>query len=583
MERIEILTRYTANFVDGIVQSGVTDVVISPGSRSTPLALTFTEHPDMKEWVLVDERSAAFFALGMAKEQSKPVVLVCTSGTATANYFPAIIEAYYSRVPLIVLTADRPHELRDTGAPQAIEQIKMYGDYVKWFHEMALPEATPEMLEYVRNKASRAVYTANEGNPGVIHLNFPFREPLTPDFAIDKLWEPIGLPHWKQIDQLVYDGEKQLSSRDLKSIVTQLKNLKRGLIVCGPQMEPRLAESVANLALKWGVPVLADPLSQVRSGHHPLDNIIEGYDAILKNKTIRDLLKPDFIIRFGAMPVSKPFLFFMKENKDAVQFVVENHAGYREFTGNRTQFIFANSSQLCERLFQVTDFKMDPSWLRKWKNMNHIAKKHILSSQEEKMTEGEAVRSLFEVTPNDSYVYVANSMPIRDVDSFMLNTEKNITVLANRGANGIDGLISSGMGAATSKKPVTIIAGDLSFYHDMNGLLAAKFFQLNVTILLINNNGGGIFSFLPQSNSNNKHFEAIFGTPLDIDFRYAAFMYGGKYAIANTNDELKELLQTSHNQKGLHVIEIKTDRAENVVWHQKIWKVIEKEIIERWG
>jgi 2-succinyl-5-enolpyruvyl-6-hydroxy-3-cyclohexene-1-carboxylate synthase len=582
MEHIEKLTRYTANFVDEIIQSGVTDVVISPGSRSTPLALTFTEHPDIKEWVLVDERSAAFFALGMAKEQRNPVVLVCTSGTATANYFPAIIEAHYSRVPLIVLTADRPHELRDTGAPQAIEQIKMYGDFVKWFHEMALPEATPEMLEYVRNKASRAVYTANEGNPGVIHLNFPFREPLTPDFTIDNLWEPIGLAYWEHIDRVFYDGSKQLSTYDLESLVTQLKDLKRGLFVCGPQMDPFLAESVADLSLKWGVPVLADPLSQVRSGHHPLDNIIEGYDAILKNKNIREMLRPDFIIRFGAMPVSKPFMFFMKENKDVLQFVVENHAGYREFTGNRTKFIFADSSHLCDKLLRVSNCKMEPSWLKKWKNMNHIAKKQIQSSHEEKMTEGEAVRSLFEVTPNDSYVYVANSMPIRDVDSFMLTTDKHVTVLANRGANGIDGLISSGMGAATSKKPVTIIAGDLSFYHDMNGLLAAKFFQLNVTILLINNNGGGIFSFLPQSN-NNKHFEALFGTPLGIDFRHAAFMYGGKYAIAKTNDELKELLQTSYNQKGLHVIEIKTDRAENVAWHRQIWTNIEKEILKRWG
>lgn len=182
MNHTEVLTRYTANFVDELTKNGITDTVISPGSRSTPLALTIAEHEQMKEWIILDERSAAFFALGVAKATKRPVALVCTSGTAAANYFPAIVEAHYSRVPLIVLTADRPHELRDVGAPQAIEQIKLYGDYVKSFNEMALPEATPEMLGYVRSKAARSVYKAKEGNPGPVHLNFPFREPLHTDF-----------------------------------------------------------------------------------------------------------------------------------------------------------------------------------------------------------------------------------------------------------------------------------------------------------------------------------------------------------------------------------------------------------------
>ncbi|WP_156288547.1 2-succinyl-5-enolpyruvyl-6-hydroxy-3-cyclohexene-1-carboxylic-acid synthase [Oceanobacillus salinisoli] len=584
MDHTETLTRYTANFVDELTKSGVMDVVISPGSRSTPLALTFTEHPAMKEWVLVDERSAAFFALGMAKQTGRPVVLVCTSGTAAANYFPAVVEAHYSRIPLIVLTADRPHELRDVGAPQAIEQINLYGEYVKWFHEMALPEATPQMLQYVRNNAARAVYMAGEGNPGVVHLNFPFREPLTPDFTIENIWEPVGVENWEQSSTFAYDGLKQLNAYQLQLLVKKLENQERGLIVCGPQTDKNLAEAVSELAREWGVPVLADPLSQVRAGGHSIDHIIEGYDAFLRNKTIRGLLKPDFIIRFGAMPVSKPFLFYMKENNDVMQFVVEKHAGYREPTGNTTEFIFSDPVNLCEDLLAVADFEeeFDAEWLKYWQGMNHIAKKHLQGSSGESITEGEAIRSLFNVTPNDSYVYAANSMPIRDVDSFMMTTKNQVTVLANRGANGIDGLISSGMGAAASGKPVTIVAGDLSFYHDMNGLLAAKQYNLNVTILLINNNGGGIFSFLPQSN-DKKHFETLFGTPLEMDFRYAAFMYGGKYGVARTEGELKELLLTSYNQEGLHVVEIKTDRKENVTWHRQIWSAIEREILERWG
>ncbi|RKQ29571.1 2-succinyl-5-enolpyruvyl-6-hydroxy-3-cyclohexene-1-carboxylic-acid synthase [Oceanobacillus halophilus] len=584
MEHTECLTRYTANFVDELIKNGVTDVVISPGSRSTPLALTFTEHPAIKEWIIIDERSAAFFALGMAKQSENAVALVCTSGTATANYFPAIIEAHYSRVPLIVLTADRPHELRHIGAPQAIEQIKMYGDYVKWFQEMAVPEATPEMLHYVRNNAARSVYMAKEGNAGPVHLNFPYREPLTPDFSLGNIWEPLGIETEEKINGFTHDGLKQLTAYQLQLLVKKIESKQKGLIVCGPQMDEHFAEAVTELANEWGLPILADPLSQVRAGSHRLDNIIEGYDAILRNKQIRDQLKPDFIIRFGAMPVSKPYLFYMKENKDVLQFVVENYSGYRDPSGNVTEFIFADSVCLCEDLLSVADFEntFDATWLKTWKDMNNVAKKHLLTGQEEEITEGEAVRSLFEVTPEDSYVYAANSMPIRDVDTFFMTTDKKVTLLANRGANGIDGLLSSGIGAATSGKQVTIVAGDLSFYHDMNGLLAAKQHNLDVTILLVNNNGGGIFSFLPQSN-DKKHFEALFGTPIDIDFRYAAFMYGGKYGNANTEDELKKLLETSYKQEGLHVIEIKTDRTENVEWHRKKWEAIEKEILERWG
>ncbi|WP_085991496.1 2-succinyl-5-enolpyruvyl-6-hydroxy-3-cyclohexene-1-carboxylic-acid synthase [Oceanobacillus senegalensis] len=583
MDYTEALTRYTANFIDELAKSGITDVVISPGSRSTPLALVVTEHPNLKEWILVDERSAAFFALGMAKQTGRPVAMVCTSGTATANYFPAIIEAYYSRVPLVVLTADRPHELRDTGAPQAIEQVKMYGEYVKWFHEMAIPEATTEMINYVRNKATRAVYMSKEGNAGPVHLNFPFREPLTPDFSLKNIWEPLDYKEERPIS-LTYDGSKQLNAYQLQLLIKKLENRRRGLIVCGPQTDENLAEAVTELASEWGIPILADPLSQVRAGSHQLDQVIEGYDAILRNKKVRDHLKPDFILRFGAMPVSKPYLFFVKENQETLHFVVENHIGYRDPTGNITEYIFADPVNLCEDLLAVTEFEdqFDSEWLKTWKDMNKIAKRHLLVQSVDEVTEGGAVRTMFDVTPESSYVYAANSMPIRDVDTFFMTTNKKVTILANRGANGIDGLLSSGIGAAASSNPVTIIAGDLSFYHDMNGLLAAKKFNLNVTILLINNNGGGIFSFLPQSN-DKKHFEALFGTPIDIDFRYATFMYGGKYARARTEGELRELLQTSYQQEGLHVIEIKTDRSENVDWHRQKWNAIEQEILERWS
>ncbi|RDW20981.1 2-succinyl-5-enolpyruvyl-6-hydroxy-3-cyclohexene-1-carboxylic-acid synthase [Oceanobacillus chungangensis] len=580
MEHTEILTRYTANFVDELVKSGVKDVVISPGSRSTPLALTFSEHPSIKEWIIIDERSAAFFALGIAKQTKRAVALICTSGTAAANYFPAIVESHYSRVPLIVITADRPHELRGVGAPQAIEQVKLYGDYVKEFHEMALPEGTPEMLNYVRNKAAHAVYIAEEGNPGPVHLNFPFREPLNPDFSLEAIWEPTGYGNHERIYQASLDGSKRLSTAQLQLLIEKLTAKKKGVIVCGPQVDDEFATAVTALAANWGLPILADPLSQLRSGKHAKVNVIESYDAFLRNETIRKQLKPEFIIRFGAMPVSKQYLFYLKENKDVMQFTIENSAGYREPTGNITEFIFADAVSLCKDLLtQSPEMNFDPSWLQTWQEMNNIAKKHLLANVEDKITEGEAIRGLVDVIPENGSAYVANSMPIRDFDTFMLTTNKSFTVLANRGANGIDGLLSSGIGAATTGNPVTIVSGDLSFFHDMNGLLAAKHYQLNVTILLINNNGGGIFSFLSQAN-DKKHFEALFGTPLNIDFQHAVSMYGGEYKLAKTETELKELLTKSYQEKGLHVIEIQTDRTENVDWHRGKWTAIEQEILK---
>ncbi len=578
MKHIETLTRYTANFVDELTKNGLTNVVISPGSRSTPLALTFTEHPDIKEWVIIDERSAAFFALGIAKQTKQPVALVCTSGTAAANYFPAIVEAYHSRVPLIVLTADRPHELRDVGAPQAIEQIKLYGDYVKWFQEMALPEGSPTMLQYVRNKAARAFYMAHEGNPGPVHLNFPFREPLNPDFSLEHLWGGSS----KKSGASIYNGRKHLDQEQLQSLFVQLQHKQKGVIVCGPQVESAFAEAVVELASAWNLPILADPLSQIRSGKHTKKHIIEGYDAFLRSETIRKRLKPDFIIRFGAMPVSKPYLFYVKENKQAVQFIVENHTGFREPTGNVTEFIFADPVLLCEDLVALTGkANKEKVWLEKWLQMNEIAKKHLDSGLvEEQITEGEAVRGLIEVLPEQSSLYVGNSMAIRDVDTFFMTTEKEMTVLANRGANGIDGMISSGMGAAATGKPVTLLLGDLSFYHDLNGLLAAKHYGLNITILLINNNGGGIFSFLSQA-ADKKHFDSLFGTPLDIDFKHVITMYDGQYTVANNVTELKRMLKDSANHQGLSVIEVKTDRDDNVDWHKKKWQAIEQEILMR--
>lgn len=571
------LTYYVVNFVDALVQNGLTDVVISPGSRSTPLAVTMCEHQSINEWVIIDERSAAFFALGMAQRTNRPVALVCTSGTAAANYLPAIVEAYHNRIPLLVLTTDRPQELRDIGAPQAIDQIKMYGQYVKWFKEMLLPDRDEKVLQDVRRTAMMAMTMAMGDNQGPVHLNFPFREPLMPDFSIDNLEEKLHAQR-KHIQELPFTigGEKRLHNKQLETILQLVEDKERILFVVGPQRDLHLAKAISELAKAWQVPILADPLSQLRASSQDKTNVITMYDAILRDEQVRETLKPELILRFGAMPVSKMFLFYLEQHKDIPQIIVEDYAGYRQPTKHMAHVIYANGRYLCEDLLAMTDVTIQKdscNWLNSWHEREEIAKKHLFTENNRQLTEGEAVRSLLEVIPDQSYIYIGNSMAVRDLDTFFKPTQKQITILNNRGVNGIDGVTSSALGAATQGERVTLILGDLSFYHDLNGLLAAKHYNIDLTILLINNDGGGIFSFLPQAKEP-KYFEKLFGTPLGIDFSHAVNMFGGHFCRANDVVDLQQKLIQSYQRKGLSVIEVKTDRKENVTWHQEKWEKI---------
>ncbi|WP_117148904.1 2-succinyl-5-enolpyruvyl-6-hydroxy-3-cyclohexene-1-carboxylic-acid synthase [Paraliobacillus zengyii] len=570
MNHTESLTRFVTSFVDELYQNGLRDVIISPGSRSTPLAMTFAAYRSVKHWINMDERSAAFFALGIAKQTKRPVALVCTSGTAAANYYPAIIEAFYSRVPLLILTADRPHELRDVGAPQAINQIHLYGDYVKWFHDMSLPELTDQQGNYVRGKAAAAYKIANTANRAAVQVNFPFREPLVPDFSLDNLWDENKETAHLEVKQ----GKKQLSAEQLIALHKQFLTKQKGLIVCGPMEDQQAQKEIIALANAWQLPLLADPLSQLRSGDYDKSNVIESYDAILKHKQTRDLFRPDFVIRFGAQPVSKPYTLWLKENPQIDHYVVEEAEGYREPIGHQSTVIYADPQLFCQGLITNPVPYFDQNWLKEWQKGNSIAKKVLQKSASQVITEGDVVQYIEEIIPNNSTFFVGNSMAIRDVDTFWFNTDKQIRILANRGANGIDGVTSSALGAASSAERVTLLLGDLSFFHDQNGLLMTKRYSLNITIVLINNNGGGIFSFLPQAKQDVPHYEELFGTPMDLDFSHVVELYEGLYESPTDWQTFKLALEKSYQTEGLSVIELKTDRSDNVAWHEEKWQTI---------
>lgn len=566
------LTEYVGTFVDSLYRSGVHHVVICPGSRSTPLAMTMANHSDMKVWIQIDERSAAYFALGMAKAEREPVAILCSSGTAAANFFPAIVEARQARIPLIILTADRPHELRDVGAPQAIDQIKIFGEYVKWFSEMALPESSEDLLQYVGRAAGRAAATARSIPSGPVHLNFPFREPLIPDFSAQV---EMNRPYVS-----VAEGIKQPDPRKIDNLAGELEGVERGLIVCGPQDDPGLSEVITRLAEKLQFPILADPLSQLRSGSHNQKWIIDGYDAFLRDEHVSQKYKPEVVLRFGAMPVSKSFMLYMKKHPYC-RLIVVDHEGWREPTQMAADFFFADPNAFCQALECEVNHK--PSqWGKAWIRLNEVTQKQVSRyGQSKDLSEGQVFSELIGLLPHHSMIYTGNSMPVRDLDTFFMKNDLQIRTLANRGANGIDGVVSSALGASASGGPLVLVIGDLSFYHDLNGLLAAKLHRLNATIIVVNNNGGGIFSFLPQAK-HPEQFENLFGTPTNLEFEKVVEMYNGSFYQVENWQHFREKMEQSLSENGLKVIEVRTNREENVKQHRLIWQQVSEAIRSEW-
>ncbi|WP_238985127.1 2-succinyl-5-enolpyruvyl-6-hydroxy-3-cyclohexene-1-carboxylic-acid synthase [Bacillus kwashiorkori] len=572
----QALTRYIGAFVDELAQSGVKRVVVSPGSRSTPIAMLLAEHPEINVMMHMDERSAAFFALGIAKTANEPVAIVCTSGTAAANYFPAIVEAKYARVPLIVITADRPHELRDVGAPQAIDQIDLYGKHVKWFIDLPLPEDTQSMLHYIRTVCSRAINRAKQAPFGPVHLNFPLREPLIPNME-----DPLKFARNNRIKTVqVNNGQLDLLDSDYRNIADCLP--KKGVIICGPidKYDEGFANAIFALAEKLQYPILADPLSQLRSGIQYGRQIIDGYDTFLRDRTVRDSLKPELIVRFGAMPISKALSFYLKEHQEVSQMVIDERSGWRDPVASAYKMIYCNETIFCNRLYTyLNNYEAVTDWNDKWVELNHFVKNasKIINESEDSINEGKIFHLLSSLLPDEATVVIGNSMPIRDADSFFQYTKKKIKLLANRGVNGIDGVVSTALGTSVIEKNTYLVIGDLSFYHDLNGLLAAKLHHLKLTIILINNNGGGIFSLLPQKQHPN-HFETLFGTPTDLQYEYAVKMYDGTYFSVENWHEFAKAMKVSEENTGLTVIEVFTNREENANLRRNYWDYVSQEI-----
>jgi 2-succinyl-5-enolpyruvyl-6-hydroxy-3-cyclohexene-1-carboxylate synthase len=586
---------YVGAFVDELARAGVRHVCVAPGSRSTPIALTIAGHRALRTWMHIDERSAGFFALGLARALGEPVALLCTSGTAAANFLPAVVEAQSANIPLLVLTADRPPELRDVGAAQTIDQNRLFGAHAKWFVEVALPEASHQLLRYARTLAARAVAHAAATPAGPVHLNFPFREPLVPapvapppDLAPEDAlaWHgrPDGAP-WVRVT----DAPARLEAAEARRLAAQLRAARRPLIVCGPQPDAALAAPLATLARALGAPLLADPLSQLRWGAHERESVIDRYDAALRHGPTAATLTPDFILRIGGVPTSKSLLEYLRRHA-SVPLAVVDAARWPEPTLLATELVHAAPRQLCEQVLDTLG-ALDPlggarhapptsaGWLADWRRVDDAAGaalERYLCTLDEPF-EGYALAEVVASLPAGATLFVSSSMPVRDLDAFGAGDTRPIRVLANRGANGIDGVVSSALGAAAARQagdgPLVLVIGDLALYHDMNGLLAAKLHALDATVVVLNNDGGGIFSFLPQA-ADATHFEQLFGTPHGLEFAPVAALYGARYHRAHDRETLRRGVAAGVAGRGLHLVELRTDRARNVALHREAWAAV---------
>jgi 2-succinyl-5-enolpyruvyl-6-hydroxy-3-cyclohexene-1-carboxylate synthase len=567
-------TALASAFAEELARGGLRLAVISPGSRSTPLAVALWRQPEIEVSVIVDERSAGFFALGAAQASGGPVALLCTSGTALANYHPAVCEADESAIPLLVLSADRPPELRGIGAGQTIDQIKTFGASVRWFCEVGTHAADDSGLLHYRSVACRALAKARgEVRPGPVHLNLPWREPLAPvpvEGAVTAT-DPLALEGREQRPlTAVTRIDLEPSVFLLDEVAGHIGDAISGVIVAGRRLDPELREPLAHLARVSGFPILADPTSQLRCGPHDRSHVVAAYDLLLREEHFARSVVPELIVRFGEMPTSKPLRAWIAES-GADQIAIDPSGGWNEPTNRAAAILRADPTELASgwaaRLegLEGRERPLPDRWLEAEKATQDALDQELAASGV--ITEPALHRALGAAHRDGDLVYTSSSMPIRDQEAFLAPSATDVLFLSNRGANGIDGLISSGIGAAhASGHPTTIVVGDLGLLHDLGSLAALRDVEAPVRIVVIDNDGGGIFHFLPQEAAmSGGEFEALLGTPRGVDTGKAAALFDLPHRRLESLADLPAALAA-----GTGLIEVRTDRGTNVEAHRDL-------------
>jgi 2-succinyl-5-enolpyruvyl-6-hydroxy-3-cyclohexene-1-carboxylate synthase len=565
-------------FVDELARCGLREACTSPGSRSTPLVLSLAADERLRSTSVIDERSAGFFALGLAKASGRPVALACTSGTAAANYAPAVYEAFEARVPLLVLTADRPPELRQIGAGQTIDQVKLYGTAAKWFIEVDAHRATPERMRWIRQLACRAYWTSLEGRPGPVHLNFSLREPLVLDHPLEPT-DPGGGGR---------EGGRPWVTRPrthagpagavVEGLAAELKARARPVIVAGRnERDPKLPAVLAELAETAKIPLLADPLSGARRG----PAAIAHYDALLRDPDWAADHAPELVLRVGDLPTSKPLRQWLHGLDDALQISLDAENAWQDPAGAVGTILAGDPRATLEALAGHVRRRRDDAWLEQWRRADHAAAgaiAHVLGAGG--LSEPRVAAELGARLPEAATVVVASSMPVRDAETFFPARHAPPRVLSNRGANGIDGTVSTAYGvAAAARGPVVLLIGDVALAHDVGGLLANTRPGLKLTIVLLDNDGGGIFDFLPVSATEprERYVEHV-ATPHGLDFSHAAALYGCGFEHAAGIDGFRAALERALASERSAIVHVRTERPANVALHREVWDAVARSV-----
>ena len=587
-------------FVDELARIGVRDICVAPGSRSTPLVLAAVRDGRFRMFSIVDERSAGFFALGIGKVSGRPAVVITTAGTAAANLYPAIIEASQGEVPLLALTADRPHHLRDTDGNQAMDQLRLFGVFPRAFFDVELPRLEGESLRHLRGLAGRAVSLALGPPRGPVHLNFPFEKPLEPDlFLGDPLTEdplerfredhPLAGKGRPGGEPFVYASPRlpSVPEGEVARVRAALEGAARGVIVAGPVPDPgEVGPAVLSAGAATGFPVLADPLSGARFSPPHGAQVVAGYDLFLRSPHAREALKPELILRIGGSPTSSGVLDYLAEFGDARQIVVDEGGRWKDHLTSAHHYIQASPAPFLERLATGIRGAHDREWQELWSDAEARTRRVLDSQGTGVLLEGEILAAVVAGLPEGANLMVASSMPIRDLDAFCFPGPKSLRVFGNRGASGIDGLVSTTLGIAVASEdglssdgtspgagpagPTVGILGDLAFLHDMNGLLALGSVKPRVIFVVVKNDGGGIFHTLPV-REHEPAFTQFFATPHGLDFSKVAEFHGLPYSHANSLAEFREAFSQALMTDGPCVLEVRTQREET---HQRRREVV---------
>jgi 2-succinyl-5-enolpyruvyl-6-hydroxy-3-cyclohexene-1-carboxylate synthase len=585
-------------FVDELARCGLHDACTSPGSRCTPLVLALANDQRLKCHSHVDERCAGFFAVGLAKASARPVAVTCTSGTAVAELLPAVVEAREARVPLIVLSADRPPELREVGAGQTIDQLKIFGGFAKWFFEVGTHDASAERTRWMRTLACRAFWTALEGRPGVVHLNFPLREPL----VCEEMPSPAGggRPHGIPfVSRPAQSFDATAAARSLRDLIG---SAERGVLVAGRhERGTPLAQAAAAFCTMAGWPLLADPMSGARRG----DAAIAHYDALLREPRFAREHAPEVVVRVGDLPVSKPLRTWLAGLADTRQIVLDPERAWQDPATVVSDSLAAEPAATLSALTRMLETSSatpgpsevptssgrsdaiesgasgaDPDWLGSWRSADERAAEAILGVLAASGCSEPAVATeLGVLLPQEATLFVASSMPVRDIETFWPVRADPPRVLCNRGANGIDGTVSGAFGAAAAERgPVVLLIGDVALAHDIGGLLAAKRLDLKLTIVLLDNEGGGIFDFLPVAESPMAQQDGLYtrhiATPTGLDFAQAAALYGLSHETVTDVAAFRAALEHALAEPGSAMIEVRGERGANVELHRRVWSAV---------